>query len=271
MTESICHFIPYHKDYHSIHTIHFVLETQQQIYKALKTETVYKMYFVSSGEGLLHTRGRVQKIKKGDIFFTFPAFPFCIESIDDFSYMYVSFIGARGNQIMEKLGVNVDKFFFPDFEEVGDFWKEGIKTKQQFGDIMSESVLLYTFAALGNKMLDVEKSAKKENNASLLIKKYVDDNFSDTEFSLDKIADYLLYNKKYISTLFKKDFGVGISEYVSTIRIQHACALIEQGYANIGHIAFCCGYNDPQYFSRVFRQTYKMSPSEYIKQRKKNK
>ena len=269
MLENVCRFIPFHKDYNSIHTINFVLETEKQVYTALKIESVYKLHYVRSGSGILHTMGRQQRLKKGDLFFTFPSFPFCIESVEDFSFMYVSFLGARGNQIMEMLGVGQNNFYFPDYEEVGDFWESGLDVKYEVSDLMSECVLLYTFSHMGNRYFGTDPKPEKDNKTPLRIKKYIDDNFSDTEFSLEKIAQNLLYNKKYVSSLFKKEFGVGVSEYVNTVRIQHACTLIEQGFYNISHIAFCCGYNDPQYFSRVFKKMYNVSPTEYIKSARK--
>ena len=103
MNENICHFVPYHKDYHSIHTINFVLETKPQPYSSLISQSVYKIYFVCGGKGNLHIPGKILSLSKGDIFFTFPGTPFCIETIEDFSYMYISFLGSRANMIMNKL------------------------------------------------------------------------------------------------------------------------------------------------------------------------
>ena len=263
MLKNICHFVPEHNTLHFIHTIHFVLETKPQFFSTLKTESVYKMHYVRSGKGTLHTMGQEHPLKKGDVFFTFPSLPFCIESGDDFSYMYISFLGARGNQIMESLDISKKNYLFHGCDDVYTVWNSGISIASQMSDLMSESILLYTFSYLGNK----NTTHHKNNNTALSIKKYVDDNFTDLDFSLKKIADSLSYNKKYISTVFKNEFGIGISEYVNTLRIQHACTLIKQGFTGINDIAFCSGYNDPQYFSRIFKQKQKITPSEYIKKK----
>ena len=53
------------------------------------------------------------------------------------------------------------------------------------------------------------------SNAALIIKKYIDDNFSDAQFSIGRIGNELNYNKKYISTLFKKEFNIGIIDYLT--------------------------------------------------------
>ena len=270
MYENVCRFIPYHKDYHSIHTINFVLETKPQIGDLLKSQSIYKMYYVCSGNGFIHTPGNVQPLSAGDVFFTFPAAPFCIESGEAFSYMYISFLGSRANMIMRKLKISKNNFLFKGCGEVYSFWKNGIDINSELTDLISESILLYTFFYLGNKTLSFDDS-EKQNNAALLIKKYIDDNFSVIGFSLDDIRGELSYNKKYISSVFKKYYGVGIIEYLNTIRIQHSCALIEQGFTGVSDLATCCGYADAQYFSKVFKQKMGVSPGVYIKSNSHNK
>ncbi len=264
--ENICHFIPYHKDYHSIHTINFVLENKQMPLAPLKSEAVYRIHYVVNGTGFLHVLGKIVPLSEGNIFFTFPSMPFCIESGENFSFMYISFVGSRGNMIMEKLGVSPQNFVFPECNEVYDFWKNGIDTSSEVMDLISESVLLYTFSFLGKKLLRRSPDDKKESSFTLTVKKYIDDHFTESGLSLDRISIETRYNPKYISSAFKKHFGVGITEYLNTIRIQHSCTLIQQGVTSIKNISSLCGYSDPHYFAVVFKKKLSMSPSEYIEE-----
>lgn len=264
--KNICHFIPYHKDYHSIHTIHFVFENKHQPFTFLKSESIYKMYYVVEGSGFLHTLGNVQHLSEGDIFFTFPSTPFCIESEKDFSYMYISFVGSRGNMIIEKLDISPRNFIFSNCSEVYEFWKNGLDITSELTDLISESILLYTFTFLGKRLIVEKDLEHSENIAVLNIKKYIDDHFTDSDFSLKKISEEIPYNKKYISSIFKKKYGVGIIEYLNTIRIQHACTLMQQGITSIYDLAYLCGYADSHYFSKVFRKKIGISPREYLKE-----
>ena len=265
MQNNICNFIPYHKDYHSIHTITFVLETHIQKYEGLKTESVYKMHYVCGGNGILHTLGKSQPLAAGDVFFTFPATPFCIESVEDFTYCYISFLGSRCNMIMEKLKISDKNFLFHGCEEIYGLLEKGFTVNPDLTDLISESILLYTFSVLGTKLLHYSPKSDGGNNTLSVIKKYIDDNFSKTDFSLDGMATELGYNKKYLSSLFKKKMEVGIIEYLSTIRIQNACTMMQQGMTGINDIAVYCGYDDPLYFSKVFKNKTGMSPRAYIK------
>ena len=84
--ENICHFIPYHKDYHSIHTINFVLENKQLPLTTLKSEAVYKMHYVTKGTGFLppflgYTESAIGRILNsiaflGNPFSIFALFPY---------------------------------------------------------------------------------------------------------------------------------------------------------------------------------------------------
>ena len=133
-------------------------------------------------------------------------------------------------------------------------------------DIMSESVLLYVFSVIGNKFL-VDSSSEAQNHISLEVKKIIDDNFTNPDLSLSFIAKALNYNEKYISSAFKKHLGISIVKYITTIRMQHACTLIKQGFSSISDISANCGYSDPQYFSKLFKKKFGRTTGEYRKNR----
>ena len=265
MHKNICNFIPYHKDYHSIHTINFVLETKPQIHTSLKLQSIYKMHLVVSGKGTLHTAGKTIELNKGDIFFTFPGTPNSIESVEDFTYMYISFLGTRANMIMEKLKISTLNYVFKNCDEVYDYWKNGLIANGDISDLITESILLYTFYYIGNKTILSEQKNKSDKNIALVIKKYIDDNLSQQKLTLEELSKNLSYSPKYISAIFKKSFKIGITEYLNTTRIQNACTLMNQGFTNVSDIALRCGYTDAQYFSKVFKQKIGVSPKTYIK------
>ena len=262
--QNVCHFVPREVNDHSIHTVHFVLETKEQIYTGLRLKSLYTVYFVIQGAGKLHTRGEIMSLKQGDIFFSFPAEPFAIESVADFQYMYISFLGARGNRIMDMLGISHKTSLFSDCDALSPVWMQGLNSPAELSDIASEAVLLHTFAYLGGRL--PEFSSRDEGRIDLIsmIQKYVDEHFSDPDFSLERLGSELKYNKKYLSTVFKRHVGVGIVEYLHTVRIQHACTMLRQGFTSVSDVAFRCGYPDAQYFSKVFKRRMSISPREYM-------
>lgn len=252
-----------HKNDYTLRAINFVLETTVQQRDRLKTESVYKMYYVCNGNGAIHTLGKISPLAKGDMFFTFPGSPFAIESKENFSYMYVSFIGRRGNMLMENLKISGTNFIFHNVHGVYDFWRKCITLNGDNKDLLAESVLLYSFALLDNALHPEHNDTKRNQNINH-IRKYIDDHFSEHDFSLGKMGKDLSYNPKYISHVFKKQFGIGIADYLNTIRVQNACAMIEQGFTSVTDIADRCGYSDAQYFSKIFKSKMGITPTQYM-------
>ena len=262
--QNVCRFVPREINDHSIHTVHFVLETKEQVYTGLRLKSLYTVYFVLRGTGKLHTRGEVLSLNQGDVFFSFPAEPFAIESVSDFQYMYISFLGARGNRIMDKLGVSAKSPLYPDCKELQTVWIQGLHGPSELSDIASEAVLLHTFAYLGSRLPEFSTGGEGRIDLISMIQKYVDEHFSDPDFSLERLGSDLKYNKKYLSTVFKRHVGVGIVEYLHTVRIQHACTMLKQGFSSVSDVALRCGYPDAQYFSKVFKRRMTISPREYM-------
>ncbi|MBQ4629977.1 MAG: helix-turn-helix domain-containing protein [Clostridia bacterium] len=266
MKKNVCHYIPYHKDYHSIHTVHLVLEANADIYTRFSSQSIYKMHYVYSGSGILNTTDKQIELKKGDIFFTFPSMPFCVDSPNDFSCIYISFLGTRANMIMKKIGISQQNHYFPECNEVELFLEKGLRSKPELCDILSESILLYVFSYIGERLIMENENDKPKVDLVSMIKKYIDDHFSMPELSLEYLSNALRYNQKYISHSFKKEFGIGISKYINTIRMQHAVTLMKQGFSCISDIALNCGYSDPKYFSKLFKESFLQTPTKYYQE-----
>lgn len=265
MSQNVCRFIPNPKEGHNLHLINFVLETEKQPYEALLSQALYKAHYVKSGSGILHMQQGAYPLCAGDVFFTFPSVPFCIESVEDFTYMYISFLGSRGNQIMESLGICASQCLFHDCDALCAHWLRGLGGRMETAALLAESILLDTFAYLGDRLFAADANAYTEDTLAVRIKRILDENLSDPTLSLNKIASSLSYSPKYISTVFKRAFGIGVSEYLNVIRLQHATTLFRQGFSVVSDVAARSGYADAQYFSKLFKSSLGFSPREYVR------
>lgn len=259
---NICKFLPGNENGADINILNFVYETNPQTSDVLKCDISYRVHIVASGIGKIHILGNSYNLNVGDVFFTFPSTPYAIETIENFEYIYTGYIGTRANKLMDLLSINKKNFIFRNFSEMLPFWKSSILDNNSILTLRCEGILLYTFSAIGEKLLD-----KENNNSDILlrIKKYIDENFSENNISLESISKEFSYNKKYISGAFKQKFKIGIAKYIAVLRIQKACTLIEQGFTSIKDISFQCGFSEPFYFSKVFKSHIGLSPKEYIK------
>ena len=83
------------------------------------------------------------------------------------------------------------------------------------------------------------------------------------ELSLNTIAGLLNVSSSYFSTLFKKETGTTLTEYINNRRIKHAKYLLESTKLQVQTIAQHCGIMDVHYFSKVFKKKTGMTPKEY--------
>lgn len=77
------------------------------------------------------------------------------------------------------------------------------------------------------------------------------------------LAEAQKVSLSYLSTVFKKETGKTISEYIREKRVKHALHLLATTQLQIQTIALHCGIMDVQYFSKIFKKQTRMSPKEY--------
>lgn len=264
---NICRFVPISDASEWIHIINFVYETQYRGKTENKLDASYKMAYITDGSCVISCRGTRQTAGKGDIFFTFPSVPYTLSCNDDFRFIYVSFIGVQANRIMDRLHITPQAAVFRGYCALHDLWSDGVLCCDRLPELAAQGVLFYTFSKIGCDALSQEPKAAvtSAEYKMQMVKKYIDDHFSDSALSLETISQEFSYNRKYLSSAFKQQFKVGISEYLTTVRINHACALMEQKYTSVKDIAYLCGFSEQLYFSRVFRKKMGLSPREHMK------
>ncbi|ADQ40456.1 transcriptional regulator, AraC family [Caldicellulosiruptor acetigenus I77R1B] len=85
------------------------------------------------------------------------------------------------------------------------------------------------------------------------------------EITLDDLAKMVYLSPTYLSYLFKKQLGVTFKEYLINIRLKKSKELIETTDLPIGEISKMVGIEDQNYFSRLFKRKYGVSPMNYKK------
>ena len=83
------------------------------------------------------------------------------------------------------------------------------------------------------------------------------------ELSMKNVAHAMNYSDAYFCKLFKQCFQVTFSTYLNTFRVEKAKSMMEGSRINVKEIGRACGYADPNYFSRVFRQITGFTPTQY--------
>ena len=126
--------------------------------------------------------------------------------------------------------------------------------------IMNDTIMELTAA--------VRNSKQQYRNYSPSVRKaaeYLRRNYSQ-KVSLDDLADHVGMSSAHLSRLFKKETGMTVTDYLSNLRCIEASRLLRESGHAIQEIAAYVGYLDNNYFVKVFKKQFGMTPSEYRNQ-----
>lgn len=91
---------------------------------------------------------------------------------------------------------------------------------------------------------------------------YISINYTQN-ISLHELSDTNHISEEYLSRLFKKELGVNLTTYIGNLRTKKAAELLKTSKLSIAEIAMYVGYSDSNYFVKVFKKRYGMTPSTY--------
>ena len=97
------------------------------------------------------------------------------------------------------------------------------------------------------------------------------DSDMSADLTLSSIAKAQGVSAGYLSSVFKKETGSTVSEYVREKRMKHAAHLLSTTQLQVQTVALNCGIMDAQYFSKLFKNKFGMTPIEYREKNNVNK
>lgn len=130
---------------------------------------------------------------------------------------------------------------------------------------------LFTSVEQGNELMTEMFKAycrlvrEKSSSYSPLVKSAVTAIDSDlsAELSLSALAKQLNVSSVYLSTVFKKETGKTVTEYINDKRISYAKHLLRTTSLQIQTVSLHCGIMDVHYFSKLFKQKTGKTPSRF--------
>lgn len=95
----------------------------------------------------------------------------------------------------------------------------------------------------------------------------VENNLTDTKFNIDVIVSSLNMSRVTFNRKFKSLTNMTPVEFVRDMRLKRARQFLDAGETDIANAAYKAGFNDAGYFSTCFKEAFKISPSDYLKQK----
>ncbi|MDR1801022.1 MAG: response regulator [Lachnospiraceae bacterium] len=122
----------------------------------------------------------------------------------------------------------------------------------------------YASLAAGKCMEIRQRGAKK---ISILVTKYLQENYSDSGLSLNQVCSHIGVSSSYLCQCYKEETGKTFLEALQEIRMEKAKELLSYSALKNYEIAYKVGFADPHYFTVAFKKSTGMTPREYAKRK----
>ena len=147
--------------------------------------------------------------------------------------------------------------------EVNEITQRAVQRMQ--AEINAQKKVQITRAMFVELAEAVDRARSRLGSYSPPIRKAADTlrhNYSQS-LSLEQLAAHVGLSPSHLSRSFSKEVGMSISQYVAAIRCEEAAAMLTGSDASVQQISAYVGYLDNNYFVKVFKKQYGMTPTEY--------
>ncbi len=229
----------------------------------------FMLSYTLKGEGILEYEGKTYNLKENELFFI---------DCEQYQHYYTK----------DSIWEHVDIHFYGDYAH--DLYKEFRSISEPVCKCHKNSLLLqyleglaevwdssqlYSSQLISNKLEELllnllvlikkDKLPEKQSDAIYLVVKYIDKHFTD-RLTLDFLANFASISKYHFSRIFKEYTGCSPVEYIISLRISHAKAMLIDSSLTIKQIAFSTGFTDLNNFTKQFKKLEHITPSAYRKQ-----
>lgn len=239
------------------------LELSKNSRQDFVSHNITEIMVVSSGKGVFNADGERFEVKKGDVFIINSHTVHNEESLSDDFGVYI--IGLENYSLGGEDGQRV----YLGGERVCYYAEQIVKDYENKGKLFIDNANLL-FSLIINEVLflaskiPVPNSKRGSNELVNVITKYLDGHFLE-DLSIDKIAEQFFINKTTLMHNFKKHVGVGVMDYVLSLRLKESKNWLKISELTVAEISERCNFSNPSYFIKYFKKRYGITPIEYRK------
>ena len=229
--------------------------------------------FVVSGSGYIEHNGLTTKVSAGDFYILSPEFDgsYYPDPQDPFVKKWVNINGQLTPRLLKAYGIRdtVFKMHFDGekyMDEMHDVLADYNENDSTVAGRKLSHILLELFMEIRHRLDLQRKDAPIEIKD---IRKYIRDNISHRELTVESICNTFYIGRRTLDRLFNREMGITPIKYITNCKIEFAQQMLAEGLS-IEEVSDACGFSSPTYFRKVFTSVCEESPQKY-KQRMKNK
>jgi len=118
-----------------------------------------------------------------------------------------------------------------------------------------------------SEIVSPDKFSSNKLDEEFITKAYqiLEKNYSESDFSVEQFAREMFVSRSLLYKKIKALTDLNITDFINSYKLKKSVEMIKTTDQSISEIAFKTGFNDPKYFSRIFKKFYGSSPSEFTK------
>lgn len=245
----------------------------------LHRHSFFEVVYVTRGSAVHYLGAEAMHIRKGDYFIIDTGSAHCYRETQDFEIVNCLFLpqyvdsaltncpslsALLSNQVLRfSVPVNIrtaDRVYHDDSGEVLRLITamEEEYHAAQTGYMELLRCYLTQILVLAVRASDVAEN-QKPHNATAAMAEYLRRHYTEP-LSLEEMSLALGYTPQYLSSLFRRDTGMTLREYLQRFRVEEACRLLREKDLRLSELAQAVGYSDGKHFAKVFRRCKGVSP-----------
>lgn len=180
------------------------------------------------------------------------------------NHIPVIIVTAKGDDAnkLQGLDCGADAYLIKPFSP--DELKLRIHKLVEYRSMLREK---YSQALIEGKEIATEPDAPEQEKKFLIkLNGLIFSNISLSNLNSEMLADNMCMSKSQLNRKVKAITGMNTAAYIKQSRLAHAQILLKDSEKSIGDIVLMCGFESASYFTKLFKEKFGMTPSEYKKE-----
>lgn len=186
-----------------------------------------------------------------------------VDSVRGYSFSALTLLVMKIATAMQELHQNDPAWYE---EEQMNCWFELIRRLPKLGslnEVEQEIGWLLDIDILSRPVCKRFGEEKRFSRILSRIQRLIEENYPDSCFNPDSMADQLQISPAYCKKIFRANMGTSLSDYITHYRLEKAAILLVETDISVVSVAEQCGFSNINYFYTIFKKNYGVTASTY--------
>lgn len=229
-------------------------------YREFKSRFSHGFVFKISGESIYHFDNEKIIHRAGELLFIPKGEKYTLRCLcKDSEYLLINFDAVNITPCVRKYSLN--NYFEADYlyDNLESLWLMG----GTVGRYKCLSIF-YDIISYVSHQQNIDNSPKRNFAKISPAVKYLEKHIFDSDLRVENLYVLCNISDTHFRKLFKAHYSMNPAEYIKEKRLSRARFILESGdYESISEVANMAGFDDPLYFSKIFKAKYNVPPSAY--------